>query len=167
MQLLCAETFHGGSAGPKVIHEVSFKCPVRVTAVHIVGQGEAPHPELGFKGQTPDVPLVLELFGAMRGKGTLCAALLSEPHRHEGASSSSTIQLGPTEELIDYMVIRFDPAHVELGHTNCAAHSPTVALRRAETTSPISLCIYGTSTDHSAQSVPAWQSLSGFWCACV
>ena len=106
MQLLLAETFYG-SAGPKAVHEVCFKVPVRVVAVRIVGQGEAPHPELSFQGQTPDAPFVLELFGAMRGKGTLCAALLSEPHRHETTSgATATIQLVPTEELLDYVVIR-------------------------------------------------------------
>ena len=172
MQLLLAETFYGGSAAPKAVHEVCFKVPVRVVAVRIVGQGEAPHPELSFQGQTPDAPFVLELFGAMRGKGALCAALLSEPYQHE-AISGALVQLAPTEELLDYVVIRCGHAHAhahaEQVHANRAVQSsPTVALRRVDTTSPVSICFYGTSADHSAQSVPAWQSLPGFWCAwCV
>ena len=166
MQLLLAETFYG-SAGPKAVHEVCFKVPVRVVAVRIVGQGEAPHPELSFQGQTPDAPFVLELFGAMRGKGALCAAMLSEPYQHE-AISGALIQLAPTEELLDYVVIRCGHAHAhaEQVHADRATQSsPTVALRRVDTTSPVSVCFYGTSADHTAQSVPAWQSLPGFWCA--
>jgi hypothetical protein len=170
MQLLLAETFYGGSAGPKAVHEACFKVPVRVVAVRIVGQGEAPHPELSFQGQTPDAPFVLELFGAMRGKGALCAALLSEPYQHE-AISGALIQLSPTEELLDYVVIRCGHAHAhaEQVHAYRATQSsPTVALHRVDTTSPVSICFYGTSADHTAQSVPAWQSLPGFWCAwCV
>ena len=116
MQLLLAETFYGGSAGPKAVHEACFKVPVRVVAVRIVGQGEAPHPELSFQGQTPDAPFVLELFGAMRGKGALCAAMLSEPYE---AISGALVQLAPTEELLDYVVIR-------CGHATPSKSTPTV-----------------------------------------
>ena len=172
MQLLLAETFYApGSAGPKAVHEACFKVSVRVVAVRIVGVGEAPHPELSFQGQTPDAPFVLELFGAMRGKGALCAPLLSEPYHHE-AISGALIQLGPTEELLDYVVIRCvahshaTPTPSECTRDRATQPSPAVALRRVDTTSPLSICFYGTAADQSApQSVPAWQSLPGFWCA--
>ena len=97
--LLLAETFEGG-----LVHEAEFKRPVRVSAFRVVAEGEVPHPEIGFQGQTPAVPFALELYGAVRGKGTLCAALLPEPYRHD--ASATTTQMLPAEGVYDYLVIR-------------------------------------------------------------
>ena len=122
MQLLLAETFYTpGSAGPKAVHEACFKVPVRVVAVRIVGVGEAPHPELSFQGQTPDGRFVLELFGAMRGKGALCTPLLSEPYHHE-AISGALVRLGAAEELLDYVVIRCGHAHSHAEQVHARSH---------------------------------------------
>ena len=130
MQLLLAETFYTpGSAGPKTVHEACFKVPVRVVAVRIVGVGEAPHPELSFQGQTPDGRFVLELFGAMRGKGALCTPLLSEPYHHE-AISGALVRLGAAEELLDYVVIRCGHAHSHAQQVHARSHHAAQPDRR-------------------------------------
>ena len=83
--LLFADTFKPNTT-PRSVHEVRFKRPVNLSSFRIVCDGEVPHNELPFHGQTPPVQLGIEFFGAEHGKDKLCTALLKGPHRRDETS---------------------------------------------------------------------------------
>lgn len=94
---------------PQSVHEIRFKQTVQLRAFRIVAEGERPHGEIAFEGQTPPTQVTLQLFGCEHGAASLCAPLLAEPHLRQDLSVPS-----PLHELADtvtqlrcnYLVIR-------------------------------------------------------------
>ena len=93
MLLLFADTLKANTT-PQSVHEIRFSQPVLLQGFRVVCDGEKPHAELSFEGQTPPTQLTLEIFGCEHGDSTtLCIPLLSEPHRRQGVGSPSTMVL--------------------------------------------------------------------------
>ena len=109
MLLLYADTLSANTT-PQSVHEIRFTQPVLLQAFRIVCEGEKPHADLSFEGQTPPTQLTVELFGCEHGSSTpLCVPLLDEPHRrHAVGTPSSMVHLSEaaSAKRCTYLVIR-------------------------------------------------------------
>ena len=120
VSLLFADTLRPNTT-PRSVHEIRFKQPMHLHAFRIVAEGERPHAETGFEGQTPPTQLTLELFGCEHSTATLCEPLTAEPHRrHSVSAPSSMLQLTEAASAMrcDYVVIRcaFQPCRWLVPH---------------------------------------------------
>jgi hypothetical protein len=108
MTLLFADTLKPNTT-PQSVHEVRFKRPVHLQFFRIVCDGECPHPELPFSGETPPLQLTVELFACEHGSDPLCTALLASPFlRSEilAPSDRHAFSAAATLTRCTYLVIR-------------------------------------------------------------
>ena len=104
-RLLLADTLRPNTT-PQSVHEVRFKRPVNLQYFRIVCDGETPHPELPFSGETPHVQLTVELFACEHGTDSMCTALLPEPFLRQEIAAPSSLQALPKPVRCTYLVIR-------------------------------------------------------------
>ena len=124
VRLLFAETLKPNTS-PKSVHEIRFSRPVRLHAFRLVCNGERPHDELPFTGETPNIQLTVELFACEHGKDSLCTALLPEPFLRHETNAPSTLQALPTaSSRCTYLVVRCGSARCSPGRRT-AARLPT------------------------------------------
>jgi hypothetical protein len=106
--LLYADTLKPNTT-PQSVHEVRFKRPVHLQYFRIVCDGECPHSELNFSGETPSLQLTIELFGCEHGSEPICTALLPAPFlRSEmvGPSQMQALSAAAASARCTYLVIR-------------------------------------------------------------
>jgi len=108
MRLLFAGTLKPNSA-PQSVHEIRFKQPVRLHYFRVLCDGERPHASLPFCGETPHLPLTIEMFGCEHGSEELCTSLLQEPFLRDEIAAPSTAQRVHHSVRCNYLVIRSDP----------------------------------------------------------
>lgn len=124
-------------------HEITFSTPCIIHAFRIVCEGEQPHPEISFQGQTAPTQFSIEIFGCKHGASakSVCTALLSEPFERDNDSSPSPmIRVVPeaADMPIDYIVIRAPPV-------------------------PLSICFYGIEVeDADAPTIEPWTLLPAY-----
>ena len=94
---------------PQSVHEIRFKRPVHLRAFRVVAEGERPHTEIRFEGQTPPTQVALQMFGCEHGAATLCASMLGEPHLRQDLSTPSQLHMLNDEAATlrcNYLVLR-------------------------------------------------------------
>ena len=105
--LLFADTLAPNTV-PHSVHEIRFRQPVYLHAFRIVCDGERPHVETSFVGQTAPAQLTIELFGCEHGRGvSTCVDLLAAPHQRQRLACPSAMnKVAGASARVDYVVIR-------------------------------------------------------------